>query len=418
MAVIEKGSCLIEFINKQGFGSSKSTPNRIEIPYTLIGEIVAFEKHEYRKKSNYILKNIEKPSIHRVTPECKYFEYCGGCMLQHMDLESYNNFKLSLAQRVLPPETKINPLITIPKGNRRRINLQALKKDGRLFLGLRRFHSHQIVDIDICPAVMSELSAIFMPLKKTMIEILEHKHKAEIFLTYNSNGIDILFEMQNLNITPEKEKLLMNFAIENQIIRLQIQSPEQTKTIFESEKPYIMLGDKKVATDPKCFMQTSFESDKLLAGLVEQYLPEEKGKIVDLFCGRGTFSLPLSKRFDVDGFESDSNALEALENASEGTIILHQRDLFKNPLNENELSPYDFVVINPPRAGALEQIKKLANSKCKKIIYISCNPESFARDAAILEKGSYKLQEVTPVDQFYWSAHLEIAGVFERFETK
>ena len=413
MAIIEEGSCLIEFINKQGLGSGKTKLGLVEVPYALPSEIITFEKHEYRRKSNCLLKNIEKSSSHRITPECKYFERCGGCMLQHMDLETYNDFKLSLIKTVLPSETKINPIITIPKGNRRRINLQALKKDERLLLGLHRFHSHQIIDIDNCPAAMSPLSAILTPLKEVLVEVLEHKQKAEIFLTHASNGIDMLLETTSFEITPEQERALIDFATKTKIIRLQFSSSKKAQILFESEKPYVLLGGKKVATDAKCFIQASFESDKILADLVEQYLPQEKGALVDLFCGRGTFALPLSKRFNVDGFESDSGAIEALKDASEGTITLYKRDLFKNPLSKDELLPYNFAVINPPRAGALEQIKTLARSKCKKIIYISCNPESFARDAIILEKGGHKLQEVTPVDQFYWSSHLEVVGVFQ-----
>jgi len=412
MAIVEEGSCLIEFINKQGLGSGKTDLGIVEVPYALPGEIVAFEKHEYRRKSNCLLKNITKPSSHRIAPECKYFERCGGCMLQHMDRETYNDYKLGLIKKFLPSTTKINPLITIPKGNRRRINLQALKKDDRLLLGLHRFHSHQIIDIDSCPAVMSPLSDIFIPLKEVLIELLEHKQKAEIFLTHATNGVDMLLETKSFEVTPEQERALIDFAQSNNIIRLQFSSPKKDQIIFEREKPYILLGDKKVATDAKCFMQASFASDKILADLVEQYLPHEKGALVDLFCGRGTFSLPLSKRFNVDGFESDSGAIEALKDASDGAVTLYKRDLFKNPLSKTELLPYRFVVINPPRAGALEQIKTLARSKCEKIIYISCNPESFARDATILEKGGYKLQEATPIDQFYWSSHLEVVGVF------
>ena len=413
MAIIEEGSCLIEFINNQGLGSGKTLLGLVEVPYALPSEIITFQRHEYRRQSNCLLKNIEKPSSHRITPECKYFGRCGGCMLQHMDLKTYHNFKLSLVKRALPPEARINPIITIPKGTRRRINLQALKKDEQLFLGFYRFHSHQIIDIDSCPAMMSPLSAILIPLKEVLMNILEHRQKAEIFLMHASNGIDMLLELHNLiDIIPEQEQELVDFAKKTGIIRLQFRSSKKPKVLFESEKPYILLGDKKVTTDARGFMQASFSSDQILADLVEQYLPQEKGALVDLFCGRGTFALPLSKRFRVDGFESDATSLEALGKAAEGAIMLYERDLFTNPLSKEELRPYRFAVINPPRAGALEQVKTLARSKCERVIYVSCNPESFARDAGILENGGYKLLEVTPVDQFYWSSHLEVVGVF------
>jgi len=413
MTIIEKGTCLIEFVNQQGLGCGETPLGSVKVPYTLPGEIINFERHEYRRQSNCVLKNIEQPSIHRITPECKYFGRCGGCTLQHMDQQSYDDFKLSLIKNALPPETIIKPTITIPKGNRRRINLQALKKDERIILGFHRFHSHQIIDIDSCPATMSALSAIIMPLKEVLMSILEQRQKAEIFLTHASNGIDMLLELHNPTIlTPEQVIGLTDFAKNSAIIRLQFRAAKKLNILFESEKPYILLSGKKVAIDATSFLQASFLSDQILTRLVDEYLPQEEGSVVDLFCGRGTFALPLRDRFSVDGFDSDVTALKALEEAAEGKITLQKRDLFTDPLTKAELQSYRFAIINPPRAGAIEQMKELSRSMCKIIVYISCNPESFARDAAILEKGKYKLVEVTPVDQFYWSSHLEVVGIF------
>ncbi len=411
MALIEEGTCLIEFINKQGLGCGKSPFGPVEVPYTIPGEIISFERHKYRNQSNCLLKTIEKKSAHRITPECKYFGRCGGCSLQHMDIETYNNFKYTLVKNALPDEVIVKPIITIDKGQRRRINLKAFKKGEQLFLGFYRFHSHQIIDIDSCPVAMNPISNILIPLKKILTLILKNRQKAEIFLTHASNGIDMLLEV-NDSIESGFEQELKDFAIKNEIIRLQLYSPKRSMVIFESESPYIILGNKKVAIDAKCFIQASFSSDQVLANLVEDYLPQQKGELVDLFCGRGTFSLPLSKRFSVYGFDSDAASLKALGEAAEGIVVLHERDLFASPLNIDELRPYRFAVINPPRAGALAQVKALASSNCERVIYISCNHETFARDAKILENGRYKLLEVTPVDQFYWNSHVEVVGVF------
>lgn len=412
MAIIEDGTCLINFINKQGLGCGETHFGSVEVPYTLPGEIISFERHKYRSQSNCLLKNIEKQSAHRITPECKYFGRCGGCTLQHMDTETYNNFKHNLIKSALPDEVIVKPIITINKGNRRRINLKAFKRDEKqLLLGFYRFHSHQVVDIDSCLVAMSSISNILVPLKETLTLILKNRQKAEIFLTHASNGIDMLLEI-NDSIESGFEQELKDFAIKNGIIRLQLHSPKKSMIIFESESPYIILGNKKVAIDAKCFIQASFLSDQILAELVEQYLPAEKGELVDLFCGRGTFALPLSKRFSVYGFDSDILSLEALRKVAKEAIVLHERDLFANPLSVDELRPYRFAVINPPRAGALAQVKALSNSNCTRIVYVSCNPETFARDAKILERRGYKLLEATPVDQFYWSYHVEVVGVF------
>lgn len=413
MALLEQGTCLIESLNKQGLGVGKSELGLVEIPYAIPGEIAAFDRHGYRRQSNCLFKGIEKASEHRITPECKYFGRCGGCLLQHMDKKTYDDFKAKIISRLNLTDVKINPVITIPKGNRRRINLQALKKDEQLFLGFHRFHSHQIIDIDSCPAMMADLSKLLVPLKEVLIDIMEHRQKAEIFLTHAGNGIDTLFELHGLvSISKSQEQVLIDFAKTNGLIRLQFRSSKKPVVLFEKEKPHIILGDKKVSIDARCFMQASFASDTILADLVGNYLPQKNGALVDLFCGRGTFALPLSKRFSVDGFESDLGALAALEEAAEGSIVLHKRDLFENPLTEDELKPYRFVVVNPPRAGAQTQINELAKSKCERIVYVSCNPETFARDAGILASGGYKLLEVTPVDQFYWAPHLEVVGVF------
>lgn len=414
MALLEQGSCLIESLNKQGLGVGKTDLGLVEVPCAIPGEVITFERHGYRRQSNCILKSIEKPSEHRITPECEYFGRCGGCLLQHMDQKTYDGFKAGIISRLGLGDTKINPIITIAQGNRRRINLQAMKKDEQLFLGFHRFHSHQIIDIGSCPAMMADLSALLVPLKEVLYGIMEQRQKAEVFLTRASNGIDMLLELHGLiGISHEQELRLIDFAKNHELIRLQFRSSKKPRILFEKEKPYIMLGGKPVGTDARSFMQSSFASDNILAELVDGYLPKQNGALVDLFCGRGTFALPLSQRFSVDGFESDAGALAALEEAAEGSIVLHKRDLFTNPLTQDELRPYRFAVINPPRAGAEAQSKELAKSKCERIVYISCNPETLARDARILASGGYKLLEVTPVDQFYWAPHLEVVGVFE-----
>ncbi len=415
MSLIEEGLCLIESINKEGLGVGKTDLGLVEVPYAITGEVVAFERHGYRRQTNCILKNLEQKSPHRIEPECKYFGRCGGCLLQHMDAEVYDKFKLSLLGDLLELQAKINPIVTIPKGSRRRINLQVLKKDAQLFLGFHRFHSHQIIDIDSCSAMMSGLSALLVPLKECLHKILTHRQKAEIFMIHASNGVDMQLEMHGLlDITAGHEQLLVDFAKSAGLVRLRFRSSKKPRILFEKEAPYVVLGGKNVSVDARCFMQASEASDKILSDLVEQYLPRERGALVDLFCGRGTFALPLSQRFSVDGFESEESALRALNGASEGSIMTHKRDLFTSPLTKNELNYYRFAVINPPRAGALTQVKELAGSKCQRIVYVSCNPETFIRDAKILINGGYKLLEVTPVDQFYWSPHLEVVGVFCR----
>jgi 23S rRNA (uracil1939-C5)-methyltransferase len=170
-----------------------------------------------------------------------------------------------------------------------------------------------------------------------------------------------------------------------------------------------------VTVDAYSFLQATVESDAHLANYVlAELIPDVTG-IVDLFCGRGTLSLPLAEVAPVTGYEFDKPALAALEKAAPKAahaIDLHYRDLFTNPLSRQELADFDAVVIDPPRAGAEAQSKILATCNAKQIIYVSCNAETFARDARILTEGNYTLKKVHGVDQFAWSPHIEVVGIF------
>jgi 23S rRNA (uracil1939-C5)-methyltransferase len=422
MALIEEGECKIEKLNNQGLGVGKTNQGTVELPYVLPGDIATFERHSYRGKSNTILRDVKEGEAARAIPPCKYFGKCGGCLLQHLMSQDYTIFKLEIAKTALSSRnllTNLAPLITIQSGNRRRANMEAIKKNGELFFGFHRFHSHQIINIDECIALAPDLSNIIIPLKIVLCEIMEDKQKLQMFVTDASNGIDISIEIQNhVSLNPQQREKLLDFALKHNITRLSFRYRKTLDVIYEKEKPYILFDNIEVEIDAYCFLQSSHESDKILSDLVLNYLkPSNNSYGVDLFCGRGTYTLPLSKYVKMDGFESDKKALAALGKASQDNkreINLHLKDLFMTPVLTEELSKYSLCVINPPRAGAEAQAHEIAKSKIEKICYISCNPETFARDAEILIAGGYDLKEVTPVDQFYWSPHLEVVGYFVR----
>ncbi len=422
MALVEEGECKIVKLNNQGLGVGNTEQGSVELPYVLPGDIAAFERHSYRGKSNTILRGVKEGDAVRVTPLCKYFGKCGGCLLQHLTPQDYTKFKLEIAKSALTSRninTQLSPLITIESGNRRRANMEAIKKNGELFLGFHRWRSHQIINIDECIALSPMLSNIIVPLKIILQEIMEDKQKLQMFITDASNGIDISIEIQNyVALNPQQKEKLLDFAKTNNITRMVFRYRKTLDVIYEQEKPYILFGNIPVEVDAYCFLQSSHESDTILSNLVLNYLQTDQASYgVDLFCGRGTYTLPLSKNTKMDGFESDKKALTALGKASlenKRNISLYQRDLFTTPLIKEELDKYDICVINPPRAGAEAQSYELAKSKIKRICYISCNPETFVRDAEILIAAGYALKEVTPVDQFYWSPHLEVVGYFTR----
>ncbi|MDF2965142.1 MAG: putative rRNA (Uracil-5-)-methyltransferase [Rickettsiaceae bacterium] len=423
MALIEQTKCRIEYINNQGLAISRTKLGEVRLPYCLPGELVEFERHRYRRAENFILKAIIEPSEERTTPACKYFGACGGCSLQHLNENYYKKFKSNLIYEALMRagiDTKINSIIIIPPGERRRANFEAIKKNDQIYLGFKRFQSHQIINIDQCPILSPAISNIIPILKEFLFRILSPQQKAEIYLTQASNGIDILIKSKNEIFLNEDSKFLLSQLTKyDNIIRIITRYNEKNNFLLALEKPFIVFDGVRVEVDAECFLQASALSDKVLSELVIQYLPKADNnlKVLDLFCGRGTFTIPLSKYAKVDGFESDKQALKALNKViseSGRDIKLEERDLFNNPVSEKQLSKYDHCIINPPRAGAKAQCEHLGKSQIKQIIYVSCNPETFARDAKILLKGGYKLTEVTPVDQFYWSSHLEVVGVFSK----
>lgn len=424
MALVEQGQCKINSLNKQGLGVGQTEKGKVLLPYTLPGEVVSFDRHAYRSASNCVLKEIIEPSKERATPPCPYFGACGGCLLQHLNVKDYYDFKYDGLKNMLFSEgieAVIHPVITIPAGERRRANLEAIKKEDQIYLGFHRFHSKQIINIDACLALLPRLSHLLVPIKEVLHKILDNREKAHIFLTEASNGTDITITIQErATLTQAHRAYLEEFALKHSITRLIFRYRKRIDTIREIAKPHILFDGIEVEIDANSFLQSSFKSDEVLGNLVMKYFTNEnlKGEhIVDLFCGRGTYTLPLSKYYNVDGFESDQPALTALENAAKKAnrpISVTKQDLFESPVKTGELNKYNAAVINPPRAGGQAQIDQLKSSIVEKICYISCNPETFARDAKILLSGGYELVEITPVDQFYWSPHLEVVGFFKR----
>jgi 23S rRNA (uracil1939-C5)-methyltransferase len=427
MAVIKRNTCVITALNSRGVGTSTlDLSEPIELPYTLPGETVEFETHVYRNKLSYNLSKIINKSQNRITAPCKYFTICGGCSLQHLDHNYYNQIKLDNLLHTLIAYNvvvgTISPIKFIGANNRRRGVFEAVKKQDRLFLGFKKFRSHQIVNIDNCLLLIPELSNLITKLKDLLEKFLNDKEKCKILITKADNGVDLIIETtNNNNISLDEIETLKNFAKNNNIIRLTIINNIGWNIVHLTEKPYVLFEDVAVEIDNHSFLQVSKLSDNILTNLINNILDKIKKtkqlQIADLFCGRGTLTIPASKFGIIDGFETEHTSVKALTKSIKNAAIkatIHQRDLFTKPLEWDELNKYDAVIINPPRAGAKEQANVLSKSTVKTIIYLSCNPESFARDAKlILYNNRYQLKEITPIDQFYWSHHIELLGVFE-----
>lgn len=425
------GACKIEKLTTQGVGKGTSEHGSIFVPFVLPGETIEYERfmkhpNSKREQPKFFLKGIQSTSSNRKDPVCAHFTQCGGCLLQHLNDGLYDNFKRSL---VVEPFIEnqldtncIQDVMVLPAGERRRANFEAVKKTDQVFLGFHRWRSHQIINLQECHTVDPKIAALFEPLRQLFWDIMIPYQKATVYLTVTAVGVDISMDIHRDSLQPDSLPQLETFAKDQNLVRLIVRENRKRITVHEREKPYVLFDGVKVDIEPSSFLQASDRADQILTDLVMNQLPATSHKIVDLFCGRGTFTFPLSRNANVDGYECDIPALTALQTAADReqrTIKTFKRNLFDDPLTAAELNQYDVAVIDPPRAGALSQVQHLAESKIPLIAYISCGPESFARDAKILtKKGGYALEKVTPVDQFTWAPHLEVVGIFRRESTK
>ena len=433
MAIIEQGTCTIDTLTAQAMGVGYSPMGKVEIPYVLPGEIITFLRHRYRHNHNCTFGDVVVPNLERQNPPCPHFGVCGGCLLQHAPPSFYHQFLQDNLDKVLTnfglcPAIK-DSILLIPHGHRRRINMDAVKKDEGVLLGFHRFKSHQIINLSHCLLVTPDIDKLINPIRDVLEEILLVRQKAKIFLTQGEetgdhNGVDFTLEIQLLHhLEPWQREKLVLFAQSHRLARLQFRHGKTWDLIHGNpvEPPYTLFDGVKVEINAYGFLQATQQSDLLLADLVSQAVHYRFGlkspslEIVDFFCGRGTLTYPLSRYGHVLAMDSEKNALAALEKANENAkrcITVNQRDLFTYPVPHDDLKGIDIAVINPPRAGALTQVKEIAAAGVPLVIYVSCNLETFGRDSKVLVDDGYRFARLTPIDQFIYNPHLEVVGVF------
>jgi 23S rRNA (uracil1939-C5)-methyltransferase len=292
----------------------------------------------------------------------------------------------------------------------------AAKRIGRRVVsGFTERASHRLVDVEECWVLRPELVAVLAPLRARLGVLLRNEETADIALTLTGSGIDMLLIRQRGLDLPDREALAA-LAEELDLARVTWTSKitREAEPVAVRRMPVVRLGAYSIGAPSGGFLQPSAEGQAALVRLVTAALSGTNGPICDLFSGIGTFTIPAGAFGPVSAYDGDRTAIGALQNARIGGVTAQCRDLFREPLSVHELAPFSAAILDPPRAGALAQAKMLADSTVPLIVSVSCNPVSFARDAAILAEGGYRLEIVTPVDQFLWSPHIELVGVFRR----
>jgi 23S rRNA (uracil1939-C5)-methyltransferase len=357
---------------------------------------------------------------HHVVPPCRHFPKCGGCQLQHVDDASYADF---LSERIVSALShqkldapEMAPAILSAPETRRRVSLRAERQGKRMLLGLNEAQSHHIVDLKMCAIMHPDLFALIGPLRELLHPMLRDRRAAGVQMTLVDQGVDLLFEKVQVDGLAAIEGL-NQFAARHNLARLSIDDGYGPQPHWEPDPATVTLGDVPVAFPAAGFLQATADGEAAWVAAVEA-IGGEASVIADLFAGLGTFALPLSRRAKVYAAEGARDAVLALKAAADRTqrpIAVDHRDLFRRPLDPNELDRLGAVVLDPPRAGAREQAVALAaTSKLPRIAYVSCNPSTFARDARTLVEGGWRLERVVPVGQFRWSTHVELVAAFGR----
>lgn len=394
----------VERLGQKGDGLVRAGDIQLHVPKVLAGEDIDLEMGK--------LTRVVTPSPERIAPFCQYYDRCGGCKFQHWAEVPYHNWKRSLLVDALSAQNikvEVAPLIDAHGVGRRRVSLHVREVDGVWRSGFMEQKSHDLIALDECPVLepalkrSAELAAAFGP----------SLGACDVAVTAAHNGIDVSIKAERKVVLRRLEAL--NEIVQRfSILRLSVNGEVHTA----KETPHVTIGKAHVTLPTTSFLQATALGEATLAELVVDAVKASK-HVADLFCGVGPFALRLAEKAKVYAADSDKPAIAAIQQALRNTqglkpVDAQYRDLFREPLTTMELKPFDAVVLDPPRAGAEAQARQLAKSQVRRVVLVSCDIANFARDAAILIKGGYSLKTVTPVDQFKWTAHLEMVGVFTK----
>jgi 23S rRNA (uracil1939-C5)-methyltransferase len=407
---------LIDHVGHRGDGVALAGGEAIYVPYALGGETVEVTEIPGHHPDRRRLVNVEAASPERIDPFCRHFGICGGCAIQHWEMERYRTWKHALVVEALAQaklDCDVAPLIDAHGKGRRRITLHArLGTHDVLKVGYAAAATHDIIPIDRCPILDPALDGALDAAWALAEPLIAAGKPLDIQVTATSNGLDIDIRGSG-PLKPPMITELSRVAEKHRLARL----TRHGELVLMRSAPTVAMGAATVILPPGSFLQATVAGEETLAELVTQHYGRAK-HIADLFCGVGPFALRLAARARIAAFDSDAAAVASLQKAAHAPglkpIKAETRDLFRRPLVPQELREFDCVVFDPPRQGAQTQAQKLASSQVPIVVAVSCNAATFARDARILVDGGYRLETVTPVDQFRHTPHVELVARFVR----
>ncbi|GAB4167739.1 MAG: class I SAM-dependent RNA methyltransferase [Thalassobaculales bacterium] len=412
----------IDHIGGRGDGVGRHEGRPVFVPLTAPGDRVTVHlTEETAEGSRGELHEAIALSPHRAEPTCQHFGPCGGCALQHLDDGYYAGWKhaqvvAALARHGLG-DTPVEPLLRVPPGSRRRLALEAVvSRGGRVVLGFHERRGHFVVDVRDCPVAEPALVAL-LPALRVRLAAAPPASRWRILLTRLDSGIDLLVGAAQPPSLADREDWA-GFAAAHDLARVAWQAAGKAPEILAERRPaQVDFGGVAAVLPPGGFLQATAAAEAAMRGRVMQALGAVQGPVADLYAGCGTFALPLARRGPVSAGDGSASAIAALAAAARRAglpVDTHVFDIAADPPGPAALAKFAGLVFDPPRAGARSLCQSLAAAAVPVVVGVSCNPATFARDAEILVGGGYRLESVVPIDQFLWSAHVELVGVFRR----
>lgn len=391
------------------------------VPYTLPGERAEIRREARRG----VLLGVAQASPDRVEPFCPYYMRCGGCRTQHLARPAELAWKRDLVAQALSQarlDVTPGPTLDVHGAGRRRLTLHVREIGGRAEAGLMAARSHALVPIDHCPITVPALHPAPEVARRLAAPLGHGRKPLDVAVTATDQGLDVDLRGHG-PVSAGVGAALVRIAGELGLARLSLHG----ERLMEAEPVSVTAGDPAGATSgaarlypaPGGFLQATAAGQATLCDLTLAALGPRVRRVADLFAGCGPLTLAIARTAAVHAVESDAAALAGLDRAARAAsglrrITSERRDLFRRPLLPTELDPFDAVVFDPPRAGAEAQARQIAAARVPLVIGVACDAGTFARDAATLVAGGYRLETVTPVDQFRHSGHVEMVGVFRR----
>ena len=401
----------IDRLGARGEGVAQSPDGLIFVPYALAGETIVAEVDGSRGT----LVEVLAPSPHRIAPFCRYFSRCGGCAVQTLAADSYARWKRDLVTSALRRAgltNEVSDLADAHGAGRRRAAFHARYVQGRPTTGFMQARTHEIVEIDSCPLLAASMDGALPAARAIARALVSSGKPLDILVTATASGLDVDLKGHG-PLGEAATQSLVRLALAHDLARLS----NHRSIVVSRRTPMLAMGKAMVAPPPGVFLQATLAGEEALAARVCAHVAGAR-RIADLFSGVGTFALRMAEFATVDAFDLEEAALQALAKAAcvNGLrqVAVSPRDLFRRPLGPLEVERYDAVVFDPPRAGAEKQALVLSTSPVPLVVAVSCNAQTFARDAAILCAGGYEITKVEVIDQFRHTPHVEIVAGFRR----